>query len=235
MFIFCNNITLNLLLCSRVGKMTVDGRTWHWRWHMSPGDSGARLVFFILVTSFWNFLGFGFWVEVGGAGRRVPHYPLLPAFLVAPSWMLSLMISFTRKSFRKKKIQLWRFVSCLCALFSSDTCPVHKKGDKDARKPRWKKENPPPVNKKTPVVAFFFMFFLLSFFLVEGKRGRKRTRRWLKHRHSVYIYQNFFAFNRAIAIKMCSCNYCSLRCLCVIHCRRGDSQTTQTTSRYFAK
>lgn len=42
-------------------------------------------------------------------------------------------------------------------------------------------------------------------------RGEKRgvgggTRRRFEHRHSVYIYQNFFAFDRAIAIKMCSCS-----------------------------
>lgn len=68
---------------------------------------------------------------------------------------------------------------------------------------------PPPF-----LFLFYFLLFLsLFFFLVEGKGGRRGTQRRFEHRHSVYIYQNFFAFDRAIAIKMCSCNRCGLHCL----------------------
>lgn len=56
----------------------------------------------------------------------------------------------------------------------------------------------------------FFVLISFSFFLFifpcGGKGGRRGTQRRFEHRHSVYIYQNFFAFDRAIAIKMCSCN-----------------------------
>lgn len=31
---------------------------------------------------------------------------------------------------RVQKIILWRCVSFVCALFSSDVCPIHKKGEK---------------------------------------------------------------------------------------------------------
>lgn len=50
---------------------------------------------------------------------------------------------------------------------------------------------------------------------MEGKGCRRGTQRRFEHRHSVYIYQNFFAFDRAIAIKMCSCNHRRLSSLCV--------------------
>lgn len=71
------------------------------------------------------------------------------------------------------------------------------------------------------LVLFPSLFLSLFFFLVEGKGGRRGTQRRFEHRHSVYIYQNFFAFDRAIAIKMCSCNRCGLKlsfCLCVRVC-----------------
>lgn len=61
-----------------------------------------------------------------------------------------------------------------------------------------------------PLAHYFFFNFLFSLSLLFPC-GEKRgvgggTRRRFEHRHSVYIYQNFFAFDRAIAIKMCSCS-----------------------------
>lgn len=99
---------------------------------------------------------------------------------------------------------------------------------------KWK--NPPSVNTEKLKLSlfscydrrlsrcpppFFFVFvlfpsFFLSFFVFSSwreKGGRRGTQRRFEHRHSVYIYQNFFAFDRAIAIKMCSCNHCGLGCL----------------------
>lgn len=61
---------------------------------------------------------------------------------------------------------------------------------------------------------FNFLFLLSLLFPRVGKRGvGGGTRRRFEHRHSVYIYQNFFAFDRAIAIKMCSCSCPGLGCL----------------------
>lgn len=100
---------------------------------------------------------------------------------------------------------------------------------------RWKKEKTggngnSSVNKENSSCCFFhvligasqgapplslFLFFVLFPFLFlcsllhssrREKEGRRGTQRQFEHRHSVYIYQNFFAFDRAIAIKMCSCN-----------------------------
>lgn len=52
-------------------------------------------------------------------------------------------------------------------------------------------------------IFFFFLFVYNFLFFPHGGKGgvRRGTRRGFEHRHSVYIYQNFFAFNRAIAIK----------------------------------
>lgn len=73
---------------------------------------------------------------------------------------------------------------------------------------------------RCPPPPFFLFYFLLSFFLSlilfsswREKGARRGTQRRFEHRHSVYIYQNFFAFDRAIAIKMCSCNRRGLSCL----------------------
>jgi hypothetical protein len=51
----------------------------------------------------------------------------------------------------------------------------------------------------------FYSFTCLLFFSFSLAEGKLRL-----FEHSVYIYQNFFAFDRAIAIKMCSCT-----CVCV--------------------
>lgn len=76
-----------------------------------------------------------------------------------------------------------------------------------------------PQQVPAPPFFLFLFYFLLSFSLFlffslwREKGGRRGTQRRFEHRHSVYIYQNFFAFDRAIAIKMCSCNHCGLGCL----------------------
>lgn len=48
---------------------------------------------------------------------------------------------------------------------------------------------------------FHFLLFLSLCFPRGGNGGGRGTQRLFEHRHSVYIYQNFFAFDRAIAIK----------------------------------
>lgn len=53
----------------------------------------------------------------------------------------------------------------------------------------------------TEGAAIFFPFIIFFSFLMVGRGVRRGTRGGFEHRHSVYIYQNFFAFNRAIAIK----------------------------------
>lgn len=89
-----------------------------------------------------------------------------------------------------------------------------------------------PRQVPRPLTHFFlfnFLFSLSLLFTCGGKRGVEGgSRRRFEHRHSVYIYQNFFAFDRAIAIKMCSCSRPCLGCLpffsffplgCVFLCR----------------
>lgn len=68
---------------------------------------------------------------------------------------------------------------------------------------------------RCPIPRFIFIFFSVFLLFVSPwreKGGRRGTQTQFEHRHSVYIYQNFFALDRAIAIKMCSCND---PCLCI--------------------
>lgn len=143
-----------------------------------------------------------------------------------------LFISFTGKS---SKTILWRCVSFVRALFFSvlyaketGVCVCVCEESLKFREKERTGGNPPCVNKENLSCCFFFMLWLVPgrcpapspiiFFFnflfslsLLFPRGEKRgvgggTRRRFEHRHSVYIYQNFFAFDRAIAIKMCSCS-----------------------------
>lgn len=116
--------------------------------------------------------------------------------------------------------------------FSATLCPIYKKDE--IKRENCGGNGNPSVNKENSSCRFFhvligasqgvpppplFLFFLFLFCFISfslflfsffsswrEKGGRRGTQRQFEHRHSVYIYQNFFAFDRAIAIKMCSCN-----------------------------
>lgn len=119
-----------------------------------------------------------------------------------------LLISFTGKSLKNVP---WRCVSFVCALFfQCRTSCIWKKQKKNQTNKGKTVSSGNPVNKENFLLFsrhnrhhsrchYFLFVFNVLFFPHRGKPSG--IERWFEHRHSVYIYQNFFAFNRAIAIK----------------------------------
>lgn len=135
MFIFCNYITVYLLLCSTVG------RTGRW-WSLPCQPARVHIVFSQPIG------GSGRW----GAGRACPTLPPAARVLSFPVECCCLLALQEKV---KRKTLLWRCVSLVCALFSRrPTSYLWKETTVFLRRERNGKN--PPVHKENSSCRFLF-------------------------------------------------------------------------------